>query len=159
MRRPWRDTIFIFKMKNSHERRCAMRRLLLVIICLSLILLTVESLAGSDEICYTWINSEYSSGNPPQKLVFNYDGTFASYAKSVSNDAFRRGMFTITKKWKDSEGNIWYQIRMHDPQAVTRYKLAKISHDGKLLEFICKTDKYPLKMSSADADYCKYNRE
>ena len=136
-----------------------MRKLLLVILCLFLLFLSVESLAGSDEICCTWINTAYTSGNPPQKLVFHFDGTFASYTKSDSIDALRRGMFSITKKWRDSGGNIWYQIKMQDPKSATRYKLAKISHDGKILEFICKTDQYPLKMSSTDADYCKYNRK
>jgi hypothetical protein len=159
IRRRWGDIDIIFPKRKSHERRRSMKKVLLFILCFFLLLLTVESLAGSDEICCTWINTAYTSGNPPQKLVFNYDGTFASYTKSVSDDALRRGMFSITKKWRDSDGNIWYQIKMEDPQSVTRYKLAKISHDGKLLEFICKTDKYPLKMSAADADYCKYNRE
>ena len=101
----------------------------------------------------------YSSGNPPQKLAFHYDGTYASYISKASNAATKRGMYRITKKWKDSEGNIWYQIEMQDPKSETKYKLARISDDGKQLEFICKPDKYPLVITSVDTDYCKYIRE
>jgi hypothetical protein len=47
---------------------------------------------------------------------------------------------------------------MLDPKSGTRYKLAKISDDGKILEFVCKTDKYPADISSKDTAYCKYNQ-
>jgi hypothetical protein len=104
------------------------------------------------------VNANYTSGGPPQKLIFNFDGTFASYTTKNTNDALKRGMFSIAKKWQDSEGNIWYQIKMIDPKSEARYKLAKISDDGKVLEFTCKTDKYPADISSKDTDYCKYHR-
>ncbi len=67
-------------------------------------------------------------------------------------------MYSIAQKWEDSEGNIWYQIKMQDPKSETRYKLAKISDNGRILEFVCKTNKYPADISSKDTTYCKYNR-
>jgi len=135
-----------------------MKKLLLLALCSSLLIFATNSYSGSDEICCTWVNANYTSGGPPQKLIFNFDGTFASYTTKNTNDALKRGMFSIAKKWQDSEGNIWYQIKMIDPKSEARYKLAKISDDGKVLEFTCKTDKYPADISSKDTDYCKYHR-
>ena len=135
-----------------------MKILLLLALCSSLLIFATNSYSESDEICCTWVNTNYTSGNPPQKLIFSFDGTFASYNTKNTNDALKRGMYSIAKKWQDSDGNIWYQIKMQDPNSETRYKLAKISDDGKVLEFICKTDKYPVDISSEDTAYCKYNR-
>ena len=135
-----------------------MKKLLLLALCSSLLIFATHSFSESDEICRTWVNMDYSSGNPPQKLIFNYDGTFAGYNTKTSNDALNTGMYTITKKWNDSEGNLWYQIKMQDPKSETRYKLAKISADGKVLEFICKSDKYPADISPNDTTYCRYSR-
>ena len=135
-----------------------MKRILLFTICISLIIGVSYTVAESDEICCPWVNMNYSPGSPSQKLVFHYDGTFANYNSKDSSKATKRGTYVIDKKWKDLEGNIWYQIKMQDPKSETRYKLAKISSDGKMLEFICKTDKYPTDISSEDTAYCKYNR-
>ena len=135
-----------------------MKKLLLLALCSSLLIFATNSYSESDEICCTWVNTNYTSGNPPQKLIFNFDGTFASYNTITTSEALKRGMYSIAKKWQDSEGNIWYQIKMLDPKSEARYKLAKISDDGKVLEFTCKTDKYPADISSEDTAYCKYHR-
>jgi hypothetical protein len=135
-----------------------MKKLLLLALCGSLLIFATNSYAESDEICCTWVNTNYTSANPPQKVIFNFDGTFASYKTKNTSDALKRGMYLIAKKWQDSEGNIWYQIKMLDPKSGTRYKLAKISDDGKILEFVCKTDKYPADISSKDTAYCKYTQ-
>jgi hypothetical protein len=44
------------------------------------------------------VNTNYTSGNPPQKLIFSFDGTFASYNTKNTNDALKRGMYQIAKK-------------------------------------------------------------
>ena len=135
-----------------------MKKLLLIALIISLSFTVTNSNSESDEICCTWVNTSYTSGEPPQKLIFSFDGTFASYNTKKTNDALKRGMYSIAKKWQDLEGNIWYQIKMEGPKSETKYQLAKISDDGKVLEFICKTDKYPAEISSKDKAYCKYNR-
>ena len=93
-----------------------MRMLFIAVLCISLMFYAGQSFSGSDEIWCTWINTKYVSGDRPQKLIFNFDGTYATYGTEKSTDALRRGMFQVVKKWKDSEENIWYQIKMQDPK-------------------------------------------
>ena len=90
--------------------------------------------------------------------MLNFDGTFVTYKTKTSTDALERGMFQIVKKWKDSEENIWYKIKMQGLKYGMRYKLAKVSKDGNKLEFVCKSDKYPAEIDKNKPDYCNYLR-
>ena len=135
-----------------------MRALFVAAICISLMFYAGEAFSESDEICYTWVNTKYVSGDRPQKLMFNLDGTFVTYNTKTSTEALQRGTFQIVKKWKDSGGNIWYQIKMQNPKYGTKYKLAKVSKDGDKLEFVCKSDKYPAEIDKNEPDYCNYLR-
>ena len=135
-----------------------MRALYITIFCLALVFYAGETLAESDEICCTWVNSKYVSGDHPQKLIFAFDGTFATYNTTTTIEALQRGTFQIVKKWKDSDENIWYQIKMHDPIAGMKYKLAKISKGRDKLEFVCKLDKFPAEIDKNSVDYCNYKR-
>ena len=116
------------------------------------------ALSESDEICCTWITTKFVSGDRPQKLIINFDGTFVTYKTKTSTDALERGMFQIVEKWKDSEENIWYKIRMQGLNYGTKYKLATISKDGNKLEFVCKPDKYSAEIDKNDPNYCNYIR-
>jgi hypothetical protein len=135
-----------------------MKVLFFAAICISLMFYAGEALSESDEICCTWINTKYVSGDRPQKLMINFDGTFVTYKTKTSTDALERGMFQIVKKWEDSEKNIWYQIKMQGLKYGTKYKLAKVSKDGGKLEFVCKSDKYPAEIDKNEPDYCNYVR-
>jgi hypothetical protein len=135
-----------------------MRVLFIAALCISLMFYAGMTFAESDEICCTWVNTKYVSGNPPQKLILNYDGTFATYKTKTSTDASAQGMFQIIKKWKDSEENIWYQIKMQDPKYGTKYKLARVSKEGDKLKFNCKSDKFPDEIDENAPDYCNYMR-
>lgn len=135
-----------------------MRTLMALAICFSLVFYISVSLSESDEICCTWFNLKHIEGKFPQKIVFHYDGTYATYEELNSIDALSRGMFQIVKKWTDSEGDIWYKIIMQDPKRGNRYKLAKVSKEGRKLEFVCKSDKYPTKIDGNESDYCNYMR-
>ena len=135
-----------------------MRASIALAICLSLVFYAGVSLSESDEICCTWVNTKYETGTPPQKIMFHYDGTYATYASKKSSDTLSRGMFQIVKKWTDSDGHIWYKIMMDDPEQGKKYKLAKVSNDGKKLEFVCKPDKYPTEIKADESGYCTYLR-
>jgi len=135
-----------------------MRALLVLSIFICLALYPLETMSESDVICCTWLNTQYGSGNPPQKITFHYDGTYATYSARGSADALKRGVYQIVAKWTDAEGSAWYKIMMHDPKQGKRYKLARVSSDGKKLEFVCKSDKYPDAINSDDAGYCNYLR-
>ena len=135
-----------------------MKVLIVAAICISLMFYASEAFSESDEICCTWVNTKYVSGDRPQKLMFNFDGTFVTYNTKTSTEALQRGTFQIAKKWKDSGGNIWYQIKMQNPEYGTKYKLAKVSKDGDKLEFVCKPDKYPAEIDKKEPEYCNYLR-
>ena len=133
-----------------------MKGLFVAALCISLMLYADATFAESDEICCNWVNKNYISGKRPQKLILNDDGTFATYNTKTSTDAIERGMFQIIKKWKDSEENIWYQIKMQGLKHGTKYKLATISKDGDQLKFVCKSDKFPSEIDENSPDYCNY---
>ena len=75
-----------------------MRVLSIVALCISLMIYAGQSFSGSEEICCTWLNTNYVSGDRPQKLMINFDGTFETYKTKTSTDALERGMFQIVKK-------------------------------------------------------------
>ena len=135
-----------------------MKVLFVAAICISLMFYAGEAFSESDEICRSWVNTKYVSGDRPQKLMLNFDGTFVTYKTKTSTDALERGMFQVIKKWKDSEENIWYKIKMQGLKYGTKYKLATISKDGNKLEFVCKSDKYPAEIDKNEPDYCNYMR-
>jgi hypothetical protein len=135
-----------------------MKVLFVAAICISLMFYAGEAFSESDEICYTWVNTKYVSGDRPQKIILSDDGQFVTYKTKTSTDALERGMFQVIKKWKDSEENIWYKIKMQGLKYGTKYKLATISKDGNKLEFVCKSDKYPAEIDKNEPDYCNYMR-
>ncbi len=135
-----------------------MRALFIIALCLSLVFSAGKTFAESDEICCTWVNTKYVSGDPPQKLIFAFDGTFVTYGTKTSAEALQRGTFQVIKKWKDSEENIWYQIKMQNPISGTKYKLARVNKGGDKLEFVCKSDKFPAEIDKNEPDYCNYMR-
>lgn len=135
-----------------------MKPFIIIAICFSLVFYAAASLSESDEICSTWFNMRYIKGQFPQKIMFHYDGTYATYLKMNSSKAFSRGMFQVTKKWTDSEGYIWYQIIMNDPKQGKKYKLAKVSQNGRKLEFVCNKKEYPSELNVNESGYCNYLR-
>ena len=84
-----------------------MKIIIAMAIFLSIIFSPLVSLSDTEKICCTWSNLRYLDGNFPQKIEFNYDGTFATYKYSSSMDATSRGTYQITKKWSDSKGYIY----------------------------------------------------
>ena len=67
-------------------------------VCISIIFYSAISLSESDEICCTWFNLKHIKAEIPQKIMFHYDGTFATYKTMDSINAVSRGTFQITKK-------------------------------------------------------------
>jgi hypothetical protein len=114
-----------------------------------------ETFSKTGEICCTWSNSAYVTDSRPQKLIFNYDGTYEVYSSIKSTDASERGVFEIAKKWEDSEGNILYNIKMLGMFG-TKFKLAKISSDGEKLEFVSRFNEYPAEINRNSSSYGHY---
>ena len=115
-----------------------------LVITLSVVLLISAgiTLAGPEEICATWINTEYFKGNQYekyQKRIYSPDQTFWSYRYESLPSPDCEGTYTIAEKWTDSEKNTWYKIKKdgkcHGEQFVNYY-LIRISDSGKTLEHV-----------------------
>ena len=135
-----------------------MRAFIAMAICLSIAFYAAVLHSESDEICCTWFNLKYIEGKFPQKVMFHYDGTFATYKKMTSPTILARGTYQIVRKWSDSEGCIWYKIITDDSVHGKRYQLARISQNGRKLEFICQQDNYPSEINTDAPLYCNYLR-
>lgn len=134
-----------------------MRAFLAFVVCTALLLYPAEIFAQSDEICCTWINTEYASGDRPQKMIFNYDGTFETYSSKEAVDPTMRGVYQIVQKWTDAEGLIWYKVKMFDMYGAM-HQLARINQKGDNLEFVQKPYEYPEAIDHKDLNYSTYSR-
>jgi hypothetical protein len=131
-----------------------------VLVCFLMVFYAGECLSDNDEICQTWVNTNYVDGVKPQKLTLNYDGTFQGYKTKSSHDPIETGVFQVAKKWKDSEENIIYQIKMSELLAgKTKYMLARVNKTGDKLIFCCDPEKYPDQINESLSSYCSYERE
>ena len=134
-----------------------MRAFLAFVICTALLLYPADSFAQPDEICCTWINTAYTSGDRPQKMIFNYDGTFETYRSKEAVDPIMRGIYQIVQKWTDAEGLIWYKVKLFDMYG-TQHQLARINQSGDNLEFVQKRYEYPQAIDHADQNYSVYSK-
>lgn len=135
-----------------------MRHFTFIALITSLVL--VASLAfsqSSNEICYPWVNKSYTSDEQPQKIIFNYDGTFETYKQTDAKDAIMRGGFQVAEQWIDSEGIIWYKLKVVDMFGAEFY-LVRISKDGERLEFVHQPSEYPERIEEKASSYCTYMR-
>ena len=135
-----------------------MRPFTFIVLFTSLVL--VASLAfsqSSNEICCTWVNKSYVSDEQPQKIIFNYDGTFETYKHKDAKDPLLRGNFQVAEQWKDSEGAIWYKLKAIDMSGTELY-LVRISKEGDRLEFVHKSSAYPERIEEKATSYCTYMR-
>lgn len=134
-----------------------MRSLFIIALCASLLLYAGDAFPQSDEICCTWVNPKYEANEWPQKMIFNYDGTFETYKLKDAIDPILRGVFQIEDKWTDTEGGIWYKIKMFDMYG-TNHNLVRISKEGDNIEFVRQTYDYPEKIDKETSDYRTYSR-
>lgn len=93
----------------------------------------------NEEICGTWLNTEYKGTRRWQKRIFSPDGTLRAYRYESLLSPDCEGIYTITEKWTDSQQNIWYKIKTdgkcHGEQVVYYY-LIRITDSGKTLELV-----------------------
>jgi hypothetical protein len=90
--------------------------------------------AREDEELYgSWVNLYYGT-NPPQKLVYNPNGTGWSATNANSK----------LPDWKISDSG---------------YSLCRISNSGKTLEYMNSHTDYPKEIDPKNSYYRKYNRK
>lgn len=134
-----------------------MRSLCLFVLCAFILFYAGDIFSQSDEICCTWVNTQYESGERPQKMIFNYDGTFETYTSKAAQDPIIRGVFQIDTKWTDSDGIIWYKLKMIDMYGTT-HSLVRISKEGENIEFVRQPYAYPDAIDTDASSYRTYSR-
>jgi len=111
----------------------------------------------NEELYGTWVNMDYKTADPPQKLTYKSDGTIYSSIYAESRMLLWKTKFQITAKWKDSEGNIWYKghwVVVDTGQE--GYSLYKISNSGKTCEYIFAHNECPTKVDTEHRNYRIY---
>jgi len=143
-----------------------MRSLFIMVLSAILCTITVDALADENwyfardkEVLFgTWINLDYSY-QPPQKLVYNSDGTAWSATNADADLPDWRLRYLITGRWKDSNGNIMYKIHFVGSWGESGYSLCRISNSGKTLEYMNNHLEYPKEVDPNKSYYRKYQRK
>jgi hypothetical protein len=100
----------------------------------------------------TWVNRELYGTYFSWKLTFDSQGKAWNFRGNEEGPPSEEGRFVIEKKWIDSHGNAWYQIRSqwgylpyNDAAASANHLdiLAKVSADGTVLEYEQSVIDYP----------------
>ena len=136
-----------------------MNRLLALALTVLVLTLTNGALAGSEELCGTWVNIDYDNSHKSIRVIFNPDGKFMKFRNANSKSPQVEGTYKITEKWTDSEGNIFYKFQQKDQMERDWKYLCKISESGKILEYVYGNDEYPTEVTPRPGYYFKYFRE
>ena len=100
----------------------------------------------NEEIYGIWVNEEYDATSAHARWDWNSDGTWASYSQTTNVPAWE-GKYSITEKWTDVEGNVWYKVKWEDMHTgYDGFGLCKISDSGNTIEQSFSTDDYPAKI-------------
>jgi hypothetical protein len=127
-----------------------MKTYLVITLSVLVLILTGISLAGAEELFGTWKNEDYNTTDPASdryaKLVFNQDGTVSSYLSTTTKTMRWMGSYEITKKWTDTDGNIFYKFSSTMKGTYSSdqfYWTVRISNSGKTLEYAFSSSDYP----------------
>jgi len=112
----------------------------------------------------TWVNEDYDKtpgSDPIAKYVIERDGTFDAYADTYDTSrTFFGEIITVEDKWIDSDGNIWYKMRVKDlVEHLQRYELGKIHNSGTVWELISLSYEYPNELDPNHSNYRIYYRK
>ena len=143
-----------------------MKSIIALVLILILFTLPVDIFAGEnyyfarddEELYGTWINLYYGT-NPPQKLVYNPNGTGWSTTNANSKLPTWKIRYLITGSWKDSQGNIMYKTHWVGSWGDAGYSLCRISNSAKTLEYLTSLTDYPKEIDPKSSYYRKYNRK
>ena len=143
-----------------------MKSIFVLVLGVVLITCTAGVLAGetayfakdNEPLYGTWINMDYDT-RPPQKLVFNPDGTAWSSMIASSEKPDWRIKYLITGRWEDANGNIMYKSHWIGDWGEEAFQLSRISNSGNILEYMFSHDDYPKEIRPEDFFYRKYTRK
>jgi hypothetical protein len=118
--------------------------------------------AASEEFFGTWVNPDYNTETLCAKVVCNPDGTQLSFGTIDTTVVRYRGKFSITEKWTDAEGNIWYKVIATSSvggYSETSYGLYRIRNSGATMESVGSRAEYPKELNPKHPSYNIYQRQ
>jgi hypothetical protein len=135
-----------------------------LILVIALLLVVSLSFAGDVEKCYgTWVNPEYDKIIKKSALVIiKSDGTAEYYWFLLDKTPHVAYTYTVTDSWKDSEGNIYFEIKEEAEQQIFNpiyYALWKLSNTGETLEMESTHWDYPTELDTDSFYYRIYYRQ
>ena len=96
-----------------------------------------------EEVVGTWINPDYENRyGHHAKVVIKPDGMYEGYPNAQDTE-FKFGLLTITDRWIDSEGNIFYKALADNLLGTIKYELWKLSKSGTVFEYVWDNLEYP----------------
>jgi hypothetical protein len=121
----------------------------------------------NEELYGSWVNADYSAEKgftdrmQTQRIVFRADWTFERFAWVDRDVSEWKDWYKITKKWTDSEGNVWYKIHWQIFYLREQCGLFKISNSGRKCEFVSDPIEYgyPKKIDPHAFSYRVYYRK
>ena len=105
-----------------------------------------------EELYGAWYNAEND-----ETVFYRPDCTFEDY---FGKSKFPRwyGTFTISDKWADGEGDIWYRTVLENQVGATRYMLNRIDHSEGVLETVYYSNDYPVDLDPSLMSYRIFER-
>jgi hypothetical protein len=85
-------------------------------------------------------------------------GSIAHFNGELHRKAKLSGTFTVTKRWTDSNGNLWTKLNYFIPEYnTTGYELMKLNKAGTILEGVFSSNHYPTEIDpNAPGYYLSY---
>jgi hypothetical protein len=112
-----------------------------------------------EELFGTWINTDYDEVQIAAKIIFDPNGVVRAYPTVSITKEWMIGKFTISDKWIDAEGNIWYKWLRTEAKGMSmsdtseHYYLGKISDSGRVLELNYSGYDYPTEVNPDSLKY------
>jgi hypothetical protein len=105
----------------------------------------------NEELYGTWVNEEYNSSTAHARWDYNSDGTWASYSWVPAEPTWK-GKYSITGKWTDKSGDVWYKITwVNEGWGTSGYGLIRIGDSGSTMESAYHMNEYPTKIDSTQS--------
>jgi hypothetical protein len=90
---------------------------------------------SAEELYGTWLNPDYEgSVTKHAKVTIHSTGFFEAFSGLNQVSPTETGVITIVKKWKGSEGSLWYITFFRDSMGGDSFGLQKVSKNGLVWE-------------------------
>ena len=114
----------------------------------------------TEELYGSWTHSDYYKEGKQEKIEYDADGTRLVLIFEKDSEPLEEYLYTITDKWTDKEGNIWYKVMQITPKTnFTFYLLIKISNSETVYEEVRDATDYPTEIDVNHRNYVIYYRQ